>query len=59
LSQNRTVKAILRDSLLPEQKTSKREMFADLFGKWTEAEKKAFEKRTADLERVNESGWTE
>ncbi len=59
MSQNRTVKAIFRNSLLPDQKTSKREMFADLFGKWAEAERKAFEKRTADLERVDESGWTE
>jgi hypothetical protein len=49
------VKAIFRNSLLPDQKTSKREMFADLFGKWAEAERKAFEKRTADLERVDES----
>lgn len=58
LSQNRTVKAILQHSLLPDQKTSKKEMFADLFGKWTESEKKAFETSIADLETTDVSDWT-
>jgi len=58
LSQNRTVKAILQNSLLPDQKTSKREMFADLFGKWTENEKKAFDTRIEDLETTDVSDWT-
>jgi hypothetical protein len=58
LSQNRTVKAILQNSLLPDQKTSKREMFADLFGKWTENEKKVFDTRIEDLETTDVSDWT-
>ena len=44
LSQNRTVKLILQNSLLASQKTSKREAFSDLFGKWTSKEKDDFEK---------------
>ena len=58
LSQNRTVKTILQKSLIADKKASKKEMFSDLFGKWTESEKKAFEKRIADLEKVNELDWT-
>ena len=58
LSQNRTVKTILQNSLVADKKASKKEMFSDLFGKWTESEKKAFEKRIADLEKVNELDWT-
>lgn len=57
LSQNRTVKVILQNSLLPDQKASKKERFSDLFGKWTENEKKEFEERISDLEKVNESDW--
>lgn len=58
LSQNRTVKAILQKSLVEDKKAAKREMFADLFGKWTENEKMSFEERISDLESVNESDWT-
>jgi len=58
LSQNRTVKAILQKSLVEDKKAAKREMFADLFGKWTENEKLSFEERIADLENVHESDWT-
>lgn len=57
LTQNRTVKSILRNTLLSDQKASRREMFSDLFGKWTSAEKKEFDKRIDDLEKVNESDW--
>lgn len=58
LSQNRTVKAILQKSLVGDKKAAKREMFEDLFGKWTENEKMSFEERISDLETVNESDWT-
>lgn len=57
LSQNRTVKAILHKSLVEDKKASKREMYADLFGTWTEADKKAFEDSIADLEKVDEKDW--
>lgn len=57
LSQNRTVKLILQNTLLADQKASRREMFSDLFGKWTPAEKAEFEERIIDLEKVNESDW--
>ena len=58
LSQNRTVKYILQNSLLSDQKESKREAFSDLFGKWTTKERRDFEERIKDLETVNEADWT-
>ncbi|MGB9685993.1 MAG: hypothetical protein ACPLYX_05785 [Rectinema subterraneum] len=57
LSQNRTVKAILQNALRSDNKAARREMFSDLFGKWTEKERGAFEKRIMDLEEVNDSDW--
>lgn len=57
LSQNRTVKLILQSSLIPDKKTSKREEFSDLFGKWTNAQKEEFNQKISDLEIVNESDW--
>jgi hypothetical protein len=57
LSQNRTVKTILRDSLLSNPKATKREVFSDLFGKWTPKEKEEFENRIKELEEVDESDW--
>jgi hypothetical protein len=57
LSQNRTVKYILQNSLLSDQRTAKREAFADLFGKWTIKERNDFEDRIMDLETVNEADW--
>ncbi|MCI5149667.1 MAG: hypothetical protein D3916_09815 [Candidatus Electrothrix sp. MAN1_4] len=59
LSQNRTVKFILQNTLLSDKKAAKREMFSDLFGKWTKAEKMEFDKNIKDLEEVNESDWKE
>jgi hypothetical protein len=57
ISQNRTIKSILRSSLMPDKKAAKREMFSDLFGKWSKTEKAEFEERIKDLETVNESDW--
>jgi len=57
LSQNRTVKFILQNSLLADKKASRKEMFSDLFGKWTEKEKLLFDKRIEELETVNELDW--
>ncbi|MFZ2630717.1 MAG: hypothetical protein WA081_10310 [Desulfosalsimonadaceae bacterium] len=48
LSQNRTVKLLLQNTLLSDQKASRKEMFSDLFGKWTAAEKTEFEERISD-----------
>ena len=58
LSQNRTVKYILQNSLLSDQKAAKREAFSDLFGKWTTKERNDFEERIKDLETVNDADWT-
>ena len=57
LSQNKTVKAILQKSLVEDKKAAKREMFADLFGKWTKNEAMLFEERISDLETVNDEDW--
>jgi hypothetical protein len=59
LSQNRTIKFILKNSLLSDHKASKREIFSDLFGKWTTKEKEEFEKNIIDFETVNKSDWSE
>lgn len=57
LSQNRTVKFILQNSLISDKKASKKDSFSDLFGKWTKTEKEEFNKRVKDFEIVNESDW--
>ncbi len=59
LSQNRTVKFILQNSLLADKKVSKKNMFSDLFGTWTEKEKLSFDMRIEDLETVHDADWTE
>lgn len=55
LSQNRTVKKLLQKTLQSDQRTARREIFSDLFGKWSAAEKSAFEKRISDFEIIDES----
>jgi hypothetical protein len=58
LSQNRTVKKLLQKALQPDPKALRREMFSDLFGKWSAADKSEFEKGTADFEVIDESEWS-
>ena len=57
LSQNKTVKTILRGSLISDKKASKKKAFSELFGKWSTEEKEEFNERISDLEAVNESDW--
>ena len=58
LSQNKTVKYILQKALCVDPAAaSKKEMFMDLFGVWSEAERKDFEGKIQDLETVNEADW--
>ncbi len=59
LSRNRLVKFILQKTLLSDRKAERREMFSDLFGTWTESEKKDFEERIKELNRTDESDWQE
>lgn len=59
LSKKRTVKFILQNTLLSDKKAARREMFSDLFGTWTTAEKKEFEERIEPFEKVNEADWKE
>ncbi len=59
LSQNRTVKKLLRKTLQSDPKASRRELFSDLFGNWSASEKSDFEKRIADFETIEESDWAE
>ncbi len=58
ISQNKTVKAILQESLMEDNRSAKRESFADLFGNWTKDEKLSVEERISDLETVHDSDWT-
>jgi hypothetical protein len=58
LSQNRTVKKLLQKALQSDQRALRYEMFSGLFGKWSAAEKSAFEKRISDFEIIDESDWT-
>ena len=46
LSRNRFVKSILKKTLLSDRKAARREMFSDLFGKWTESEKKTLKRES-------------
>jgi len=59
LSQNRTVKKLLQKALQSDQKALRREMFSDLFGKWSASERPEFEKRIADFEIIDKSDWME
>lgn len=57
LSQNKTVKTLLKDSLLPDRNASRRESFGELFGKWSSQERDAFQERISELEKVHDSDW--
>lgn len=57
LSQNRTVKKLLENSLSVKDKDAKRKEFLTHFGKWTLEEKNEFDERIKDLETVNELDW--
>ena len=59
LSQNRTVKKILQNALLSDRAASRRKQFDDLFGSWTAADKKAFDERVAEFEKIDKSDWVE
>ncbi len=53
LSQNRTVKVILQNTLQADPRSNKRDQFSELFGKWSEKEKKDFDKRIREFEVVD------
>ncbi len=57
LSQNRTVKYLLQNSLFSDQKAAKRKSFAELFGKWTSKEKNEFDNRIKDVEKIDKTDW--
>lgn len=57
LSQNRTVKHILQNSLLSDNKIDKRNSYLELCGKWNDADKKEFVQATNDFELINEMDW--
>ncbi|MFI5144197.1 MAG: hypothetical protein ACHQJ4_01255 [Ignavibacteria bacterium] len=57
LSQNKTVKKILEDSLLKDVKSKRLLEFEDLYGTWSEEEYKEFEKNTEDDEKIFEEDW--
>jgi hypothetical protein len=59
LSQNRTVKHILKTALINNRQTARKDSFSDLFGKWTKKEKEAFDDRIRDFETIDASDWQE
>ena len=56
LSQNKTVKKILEDSLL-ENKKKREKVLEKFFGIWTKKEAEEFEKLIEDNERIDEEDW--
>ena len=57
LSQNKTVKKLLENSFSINDAQNKKQLFSDLFGKWSIQEKQDFDDRIKDLETVNEVDW--
>jgi hypothetical protein len=57
LSQNRTIKKILEDSLLIERINEREKEFQDLFGIWTKEEKHEFDKLTEDFDKTDDEDW--
>jgi len=57
LSQNKTLKKILEDSLLKDAKSKRMREFEDLYGTWSEEEYKEFEKNTEDDEKIFPEDW--
>jgi hypothetical protein len=57
LSQNKTVKLILQNTLQSDPRSNRRDNFSDLFGKWTTKEKSDFEARIKDFEIVDAMDW--
>ena len=57
LSQNRTVKYILQNSLISDKTAAKKESFSELFGKWTAKDKEEFDEKIKDLEVVTATDW--
>ena len=59
---NRTVKEILEAHLAAGSNSRRRarnhELFADLFGTWTEEEAAEFDRAVADLRRIDPKDWT-
>lgn len=58
-SQNRTVKYILQKTLKTDKRASKRDSFLELFGTWSDEDKKDFENRIKDFEIIHASDWNE
>ena len=56
LSQNKTVKKILEDSLI-EKKIQRAKEFEEFLGIWTKEEGEEFEKLIEDNERIDEEDW--
>lgn len=57
LSQNRTVKLILQNTLQADPRSNKRDQFSELFGKWSQKEKDAFDKQIDEFEVVDMLDW--
>jgi hypothetical protein len=56
-SLNKTIKGLLEEALGVRPSKDHREEFADLFGSWSAADRRQFEKATEDLRRVDPEDW--
>ncbi|NCN04751.1 MAG: hypothetical protein GW949_03890 [Spirochaetales bacterium] len=57
MSQNKTVKLILSESLLKDKRESRREALRELFGTWTNEDVRDFQEATKDLSQTDHRDW--
>ena len=59
LSLNKTIKKLLEESfgINKEQTSNNREDFLDLFGLWSDAERRKFNDRLKDFDMIDEKDW--
>ena len=58
LSQNRTIKKLLTQSVSPDSRQARRKEFEELLGIWTAAEKSEFDGSVREMDAVDESDWS-
>ena len=56
-SLNKTIKSLLEEALGVRPSKNHREEFMDLFGRWSEADRRQFEQATEDLRQVDPGDW--
>ena len=57
MSQNKTIKLLLKKSLLKDKKESRIETFREFFGSWSKDELEEFEEATKDMSQIHSEDW--